>query len=476
MDKLALWMRDHTTPLPADEIATLLGAFNAHAAATGLAQQIVAEAPDTAHVELAKAAQRWAWQEHRLLPGATPDRPFCRPDAPPPAWVLQALALTEGAEQRTTIQHQEHGAPFTPAVGTIVSEAMAQLVVEALHAAADHRFEGWTRPPDAAPYYADKDGRRMTVADNDQRTNISQAQADRFWHTVMSLDDDKVSAFLICLARWFSAQGERPALADERVHVTDILAFQGVARHVHGGYRKEQKQKGARDILTLNSIWVSGPQVIHEQDKRGRRREKVVMVDSRLIEVAIESQLEFWEEGTPYAFLIRPGRWAQPYVGGHNRLTAQLLRPVMQYDPRQGVGKIAMRLGIYLTFQWRIRASYGNYDQPWRVRTLLDGAHVPVPTDRRVYQRFRDQVEAALDALQRDGVIAGWAYARGIDDELPKYGWFPHWLDWTVSIALPETLRAHYTGIAAVKRAALSPAKQGQGEASQAAQGRRKSS
>ncbi len=453
--RVRAWLHKNATPLDTAAVAEFSAAFSAYAAASGLAERLAETRADMVTLETAAAAQAWAWREHTLLPGLAAEAPLWRPRIPVPPWVIAALHLEQRgapAERPASAPQQARRVPFIPPAGTIVSEAMAQLAVEALHAAADQRLERWTQPPDAAPYYADNHGRTVIVNETEQHTGLSQAQGERFWNTVMNLDDDTVAVFLICLAKWFSAQDDGASLADHRVHVTDILAFQGAAKHKHGGYHKERKQKVAQEILTLNSIWVAGPQTVYEEDRRGRRREKVVMVNSRLIEVAIESQLDLWEEGTPYAFRIRPGAWAQPYIGSQNRMTAQLLRPVMQYDPRQGVSRMAMRLGIYLTFQWRIRASHGTYDQPWRVRTLLEGAHLPIPTDRRIFQRFRDQVQLALDALHKDGVIGGWAYARGNDDQLPRYGWFPHWLTWTITIDLPTVLATHYSAIPGASR------------------------
>jgi len=144
-------------------------------------------------------------------------------------------------------------------------------------------------------------------------------------------------------------------------------------------------------IWTLNRIFITGPQVIYERDRAGRRREKRVTVHSRLVDVSLESERDQVGDEHPYAFNLATGDWARPYVGHDGRMVAQLLRSVMEFDPRQGVGLKAMRLGLYLSFQWRIRSSRANYDQTWAVRILLDGARIPVEADSRLYTRFRDQ-------------------------------------------------------------------------------------
>jgi hypothetical protein len=116
---------------------------------------------------------------------------------------------------------------------------------------------------------------------------------------------------------------------------------------------------------------------------------------------------------------------------------------------------MAMRLGIYLASQWRIRASSQNYAQPWRVSTLLNGACLDLP--ERNQQRFRDQFENALDQLQEDEVIAGWEYER--DGELPLRHWFQLWLGWTVRVTPPQAILDHYTPIATARTRAIGQAK-----------------
>src|SRR3712207_8164360 len=51
-------------------------------------------------------------------------------------------------------------------------------------------------------------------------------------------------------------------------------------------------------------------------------------------EVAYESDKDIFGQEHPYAFRIRPGEWAAPYLEGPNRRTALLLRPIMQNDLR----------------------------------------------------------------------------------------------------------------------------------------------
>lgn len=344
---------------------------------------------------------------------------------------------------------------------TIFSDPHSQAAIRSMWAIGNGSLHLWKNPPKRPPYYHDPDSNVLVYmggALGSAAPTIKPAEAQQAWGQVLALDDRTVSTFIICIGKWFAdIGGAGTPIVSTRIRATDILEFRGVKKHHKGGYRRDQKQETREDILTLNSIWVRSEQDIYESHG-SRKRKKTVAVDSRLLEVAIESEPDLFGDETPYAFRIRPGDWAEHYLDEHNRMTALLLRPIMKYDPRQGVGRLAMRLGIYLTMQWRIRASYNNYNQPWLVRTLLEGACVPIEADARLYARFRGQVEEALDRLQDDKVLR-WHYIDCDDSQLPKRGWFPVWLKWKVWIEPPATIPDQYKQMASRRARAIAAAK-----------------
>lgn len=263
---------------------------------------------------------------------------------------------------------------------------------------------------------------------------------------MLSLDDSKVNTFLICLGKWLAdTAGGATGLTKTRVDVADILSFRGLKKEQHGGYKRTQKEEAKQDILALNSIWVRSVEKVFV----GRGKSEDRAIDSRLLEVAIESNPDLFGGLEPFAFRIASGDWAAHYLGEHNRQVATLLRPVMRYDPSKQ--RLAMRIGIYLATQWRIRAKTENYEQPWSVATLLSGSVVSLPTTN--FDRFRQQVEQALDRLQADKVIAGWEYVK--DTELPMRKWFGRWLEWGVKITPIEAAIENYAAIATRRREAI---------------------
>jgi hypothetical protein len=296
-----------------------------------------------------------------------------------------------------------------------------------------------------------------------QTTVDAMEQAD-LWRKTLEYDDGTAQTFMICMAKWFVETAGSPHLVTARVHVADILSYRGLKKKAHGGYDPQQKQDTRADILRLNELWVKSTDTVYERRGKGKAA-KTVYVDSRLIEVAVETEDAAGD--IPYAFRIRPGEWARPYLTEENRQTALLLRPIMQYDPRQGVERLAMRLGLYLTPQWRIRASHGAYDKPWLVRTLCEGTCTQVPTDARLYTRFLDQFEEALDRLKEDDIIASWHYGEEYET-LPARGRFKRWLDCRVFISPPAATVAHYAELPRNRQKAIGATVR----AAQAARGR----
>lgn len=352
--------------------------------------------------------------------------------------------VTAGEAQPTPVSV----APFNQDAITVFSGQIANAAIQAMWANANGQQNSWQRSENGPPYFRADNGVHIYVQEG---SDYSPQALEAAWRRVLSLDDNKVSTFLICLGKWFAdTGGESTAITKTRISVADILGFRGLKKHGKGGYRREQKEEARRDILALHSIWVRSRETIY----KARGKSEQIDVESPLLDVAVELQPDLFGVNEPYAFRIAPGEWARHYLGQHSRYTAQLLRPVMQYDPYKR--RLPMRLGIYLASQWRIRATTGNYEQPWRVRKLLEGAFIPLPTAH--YQRLRDQFEEALDLLQQDKVIAGWEYASA-DDELPLRKWFERWLEWRVRIMPPDITVDRYESIAPRRRQAIGRSK-----------------
>jgi hypothetical protein len=322
--------------------------------------------------------------------------------------------------------------------------------------------ELWTRPGNGrAPYYeeesetsAESERIKVILHPTDGRSPLTPEQEAASYAAVLRLDDDKIRAFAICLGAWFAGtSGGDLRLGKVTLTANAILEYQGIKRW-KGSYTTAQKNKVADDVWALNQIFIRGPQVVY--DARGRQR--VVNVRSRLLEVAQEDEATLFNEEVPRAFRVAPGDWVKPLIDEGTRYVATLLAPVLRYNPQQGVGKIAMRLGIHLALHWRFRAAHGNYEQPWYIRTLLEGTGIPIPAHREQRRRLMEQFDQALDKLQGDGVIAGWQYVRCAETEDP-HRVFPEWIARTVTIAPPPSVLEQYADLAQRRQRELLAAK-----------------
>ena len=415
----------------------------------------------------------WAWERGGLLIHA---HEIYRPFDAPPSFVLNILLpfRTSGNEdQPLTIQRhpkQPYGTrqpPFTPEHANVLSAPPVQAASEAMWAIGSSGELALVRRENAPPLVTTSNNVVISVGGSPTDT-IGADEEAALWQAALALDDDTAATFWICMAKWFYDTAGDSTRVSARVHVSDILSFRGFKKQVAGGYKTVQKQEARDDIRKLNNMWVKSVDVIHEGTGR-HRKPKTVYLESRLMEVAVETEDE--QGQVPYAFRVRPGEWAAPYLTEDNRETALLLRPILQYDARQGVERMAMRIGLYLTPQWRTRAAWRNYGQSFKVETLLARTRLPIPTARQRYTEFREHFEVALDRLQADGVIGtrgesgalvdGWRYDKGDDDSLPIYKWFHKWLQWTVLIPPPASVLHAYASIGENRAAAIKAAVKG---------------
>jgi hypothetical protein len=229
-------------------------------------------------------------------------------------------------------------AEFAPPSITLMSDQHTQAAIRGMWAPHE-----WQRPADGLPYFTDASGVQVYAAPPSGGRAPSPEAIAAASKLVLDLDDDKVSAFIICLGKWFATAGAGAAqLEPARLHVEDVLAFRGLKKHTHGGYRPEQKEEAKHDILFLRNLWVRSRDEVWEVNKRGKREKVAIAVDDPLIEVSIESTVDLWGKETPYAFRVRPGPWAKHYLGEGTHWTTSVLRQIMRYHPYSD--RLKMRL------------------------------------------------------------------------------------------------------------------------------------
>jgi DNA-binding XRE family transcriptional regulator len=139
-------------------------------------------------------------------------------------------------------------------------------------------------------------------------------------------------------------------------------------------------------------------------------------------------------------FVFRPGKVFANFLFGSGRQTALLSALALTYDPYRQ--KAEKRLTRYLSWQWRCQAGKGCNSKTYRVATLLEGIGNEI--NARFPHRTREGLEAALDTLQVDQIIASWEYERWDEETATKKGWLQHWQEATIVIKPPVEIVERY--------------------------------
>lgn len=240
-----------------------------------------------------------------------------------------------------------------------------------------------------------------------------------------------------------SANNNRGPYGGFYVRIEDFLELRGIKKQSAGGYRTEDRREVVELIEALERIEVTGSVEGYERGKRGKKssltiRSPLIVVSHRVTQKGMPGS-----EERPVAWYLRAGDWAAELeqFGMQYAVTAKAL---LQLNTQNDMH--AFNLGNFLTEQYRIRASQQSWKQPYRVRTLLEGAEIEV--DRKNPGRFRKRVEAALDVLsnpvdmQETPIIERWQYPDAV--EAKGRGWLDRWLDSGIIITPPASLIQPY--------------------------------
>ncbi len=219
-----------------------------------------------------------------------------------------------------------------------------------------------------------------------------------------------------------------------------------------GGFTLEQRREILRALSHIQSIWLKLGQIEVFEDhddggssKNKKKRQSVTKAfESRAFVVTDRmGQLKMDGYMDVERFIYQPGKLFAQFLFGPGRQTAILSAKAIQYDRYRQ--KWEKRLARYFSWQWRIQAAKGDYTRPYRVSTLLKAVGESV--DERHPNATRDRLEKALDRLQTDNVLASWQYDRWEEKVTEQRGWVEHWLQATLLLEPPESIRQTYNSL-----------------------------
>ena len=277
----------------------------------------------------------------------------------------------------------------------------------------------------------------QTETDLDQNYGLDLLET-----TLSSLDELTADIFDLVSYQWMTGQRDSEGFIE--FHSDDALLL----RHHEKGevpdklkFKERDRFNIMRRVAALSSVWIAlndGPerikivnaseidlQLYNFQDFKR-------MFDVGSVRIAFDNKTN--KPKGIYALQIKPSTLLQPYLDGTKSSLGVLDLKVFKYSyVSQREHK---RLTRYLSRQWKIRSIKGNMNQPFKIATLLNEINFPA---RLNGVQLRDRFEEVLDDLQRDEVIASWAYNEEIDESrVGKRGWIQnYWSQLSVMITPP---------------------------------------
>ncbi len=245
---------------------------------------------------------------------------------------------------------------------------------------------------------------------------------------------------------------DRATGPEDRIEVSidELLERRGIQRRRggtgrRGGYTKEKRDAVRRSLWRLHNAHVAAHVDVTSNGRRSRQ-----LLSSPAF-VFTGARRQFSIDGTlddVSAVNVIPGDAFKPFFFGAGRQVAVLSTKALEYHARHE--RIEKRLARYLAYRWRCGAVGGQLVQRSRVLTLVE--EVSVPRIMNQPQRQRDRLEAAINRLEADCVIAGWQYADGWSDSaLPRRGWLPAWYAAIILIEAPEPIKEAYSSLVQTK-------------------------
>jgi len=316
---------------------------------------------------------------------------------------------------------------------------------------------------------------------DDERVMQLQEQMSR---QVADMDDETADILDAVSYVWLSNAKTPENFA--KISSDDVLRMRGLKPKKNScgygnQYTSEQYIKTAKHLSTLGDTWITVQTMECTEKKDGKKgpyykrtkwagESRAIVIENRFGQQRLTGEVDI---GKNVFWNYKIGSVFGQFLFGPGRQTALISCKALHYDPmRQQWEK---RLTRYLAWQWRIRQSSGLYMEPYRIETLLDTIKEKVDPQHPL--RTKNRFDGALDRLEKDGIIAGWQYDTGWNEEIVgQRGWWQNWLKTKVTIEPPLEITEHYKNISLPnKQAKALPAPQSAGNVDVAAERKRRS-
>lgn len=260
---------------------------------------------------------------------------------------------------------------------------------------------------------------------------------------ISTLGDDCLDTHIALLAMAMEQNGTERIRLPIMLSPDDILAVCGKEKS-HGSYTIARRLAVISHLKTLSQARIIATMPGSRKDTFYKAEGPLILLSGIVGEYQTITGETLWEK---YSVIL--GEWIT-MIPELNQQTGIMLRQLLAYSAKNE--RYQKRLGIYLTFMFRNNAKRGCVFV-CSMAKLLEGAGIK---PERQVGRFKDAIEQALAALQRDGVIG--KYARIVDAspngqekeaEVREHanGWWDAYSRTQWRFEAPESIKRHYQGL-----------------------------
>lgn len=231
------------------------------------------------------------------------------------------------------------------------------------------------------------------------------------------------------------------------IKLQDLLVIRGIKAKKsgngrRGGYEATQIRQILNSLSKIQNIWTDFNEVtIYKKGKA----QKIALSGRTFIFLDKYNQAtDIVEHDLTESIYFTVSKVFSEFLSGSGRQIALLPIEVLEYNPHQE--KWEKKIARYLTWRWRTQARKSDYQQPYKIGTLLEVIGIKI--NKRAPSRTRERFEQALDRLQDDQLIAAWEYLDWDETIAESYGWARLWENTRIVITPPETIKKQYQSIA----------------------------
>lgn len=331
---------------------------------------------------------------------------------------------------------------------TVRSDAVYQQIVKALRDKGKYKiFEESGAAEYRQKFYKDKGQIIITI-----RPGVDEP-FEVVIHALNTLGDECIDTYVAVMAIALERNGTDRVGTPFTISPDEILEVRR-RKKSNGSYTPNQRAEVIAHLKTLSlaRVVATMPGKPAYVDKRGRKHQGTVYrVEGALIDLLSFKIGEYktitgedvWEKRS-----IAIGQWAT-MIPELNNKTAIMLRQVLAYSAKNE--RYQKRLGLYLTFMFRVNArNGGRFPNGISMHALLEGAGIVAP---RQQGEFKEALEHALAQLKAEGVIgdfwqivesspAGQEMTTAIHQH--ARGWFDLYLQTMWNFSPPATVAEQY--------------------------------